>query len=257
VTFAGAEKVLHSFGSGTDGNEPDSGLIDAGGTLYGTTAFGGTNIGTVYKITPAGAEAVLYSVGELGTFPGGNLLNAGGTFYGATFAGGSFSMPCPAWGCGTVFKVTKAGAGALLYSFGGSDGQEPNGGLIEVGGKLYGTTTYGGTTGDGTVFDVTFAGAEKVLHVFGTGSDGGNPTAGLINVGGTLYGTTETGGTFGDGTVFSITLGGMETVLYSFGANGQADGSAPGGLINVGGVLYGTTSSGGSGGSGTVFAVTP
>jgi uncharacterized repeat protein (TIGR03803 family) len=62
------------------------------------------------------------------------------------------------------------------------------------------------------------------------------------------------GGT-GAGTVFSITPGGTEKVLHSFG-NGT-DGRNPSGiLIEVKGALYGTNSSGGTQGYGTVFALT-
>jgi uncharacterized repeat protein (TIGR03803 family) len=45
----------------------------------------------------------------------------------------------------------------VLHSFGGQgDGSGPNGSLINVGGKLYGTTTEGGgTCGCGTVFAIT------------------------------------------------------------------------------------------------------
>ena len=49
------EKVLYSFGSGTDGFAPYSGLVfDAAGNLYGTTYYGGTySRGTVFELTPA------------------------------------------------------------------------------------------------------------------------------------------------------------------------------------------------------------
>jgi len=48
------EKVLHNFGSGMDGADPNASLIwDAAGNLYGTTTQGGTHGGgTVYEITP-------------------------------------------------------------------------------------------------------------------------------------------------------------------------------------------------------------
>jgi uncharacterized repeat protein (TIGR03803 family) len=48
-----AENVLHSFGSGTDGRNPYAGLINAKGTLYGTTYAGGAyGDGTVFSIVP-------------------------------------------------------------------------------------------------------------------------------------------------------------------------------------------------------------
>jgi uncharacterized repeat protein (TIGR03803 family) len=57
------------------------------------------------------------------------------------------------------------------------------------------------------------------------------------------------------GTVFSITAHGKETLLHSF--NPQPDGAHPmAGLIDVGGVFYGTTSVGGTNNDGTVFSLT-
>ena len=165
--------------------------------------------------------------------------------------------------------MSTRGAERVLYSFGStsSDGTYPSASLINVAGTLYGTTDYGGATSDvdGTVFSITPSGAEKVLHSFGKGTDGISPTAGLIDVNGTLYGTTFVGGrTIGGsyyGTVFSITTSGSEKVLHSFGK--RHDGAEPaGGLLNVKGVLYGTTEYGGADGhansdtGGTVFGVT-
>jgi uncharacterized repeat protein (TIGR03803 family) len=53
ITLSGEEKVLHSFAGGSDGAVPKAGLIDVGGTLYGTTSDGGTSkTGTVFALTP-------------------------------------------------------------------------------------------------------------------------------------------------------------------------------------------------------------
>jgi uncharacterized repeat protein (TIGR03803 family) len=52
ITLSGHETVLHSFGSGSDGLYPESGVIDVNGTLYGTTFSGGDEEGgTAYSIT--------------------------------------------------------------------------------------------------------------------------------------------------------------------------------------------------------------
>jgi uncharacterized repeat protein (TIGR03803 family) len=83
----------------------------------------------------------------------------------------------------------------VLHSFGDTpDGNDPNAGLINVNGTLYGTTSLGGAKNAGTVFSVTTTGNEKVLHSFAGGSDGKYPNAGLMNVNGTLYGTSLQGG---------------------------------------------------------------
>ena len=263
ITTGGVEKVLHSFGKGTDGNGPDGRLIDVTGTLYGTTGGGGAyNGGTVFSITTGGIEKVLHDFGKGtdGAFPVAGLIDVSGTLYGSTSAGG-------AYGSGTVFSITTGGIEKVLHNFGkGTDGRYPSADLVDVTGTLYGTTREGGTypcgsVSCGTVFSITTGGVEKVLHSFGKGTDGSNPQAPLIDVKGTLYSTTFEGGANACGgvtcgTVFSITTGGTEKVLHSFGKG--ADGRAPlAGLIDVKGVLFGTTGGGGAHGNGTVFSLTP
>ena len=151
-----------------------------------------------------------------------------------------------------------------LYSFqgGSGDGANPQAGLLDVEGTLYGTTESGGPNGYGTVFAIAPSGTETVLHYFGASSEDGTfPQAGLINVKGTLYGTTFQGGAHDLGTVFAITPSGTETVLYSF--MGKCNGSCTdaayplAGLLDVNGTLYGTTQEGGAGNYGTVFTITP
>ena len=216
VTPSGTGTELYSFKGGTiDGWYPTGNLLNVGGTLYGTTQYGGaSNNGTVFTVTPAGAEAVLYSFqgtsgGGDGAAPESALINVGTTLYGVTIVGG-------AHGSGTVFSVAPSGTETVLYSFGGtsSDGTKPNGSLLYTGGVFYGTTSSGGgssacTNGCGTVFSITPGGTETVLHAFTGGTDGAGPQAALIDVGGTLYGTTEYGGgacsfSQGCGTVFSV-----------------------------------------------------
>jgi uncharacterized repeat protein (TIGR03803 family) len=161
LTTNGAEQVIHAFtGIQGDGIRPFAGLIKSGGRLYSTTAGGGGgNQGTVFSITPAGAEHTLYSFNGSpgdGAEPETGLIKVGDTFYGTTSGGGSDND-------GTVFSVTKKGVETIVHSFqGGSDGAVPEGGLIDVNGTLYGTTqeggSHGGTCGDigcGTVFAIS------------------------------------------------------------------------------------------------------
>jgi uncharacterized repeat protein (TIGR03803 family) len=94
-------------------------------------------------------------------------------------------------------------------------------------------------------------------------NDGANPSAGLILSGNTLYGTTKGGGSGGNGAVFKMNRDGTGiTNLHSFAAGSgpfsnitNIDGASPNGLILYGNTLYGTTTSGGSSGNGTVFAL--
>jgi uncharacterized repeat protein (TIGR03803 family) len=259
VTPAGEEIMLYAFRGGADGANPTAGLIDVGGILYGTTSYGGANnYGTVFTITPGGAENVLYSFtgGNDGGNPMGRLVKFNGMLYGTTYTGGANHY------YGTVFSITTHGVEKVVYSFkDSSDGAYPTAGLVSIGQAFYGTSMYGAAH-LGTVFSVTPRGSFKVLHSFRGGRDGSEPVGDLINVGGTLYGVTYQGGStgcfdsLGCGTVFSGTPEKVETKVYSF--KGGSDGFNPdAGLINLGGMLYGTTASGGTDFNGTVFVITP
>lgn len=262
IAASGKESVLHRFTGYTDGANPYAGLIEVGGTFYGTTAGGGTHsAGTVYTISPSGSESVIYSFGARytdGSTPVAPLVNAGGTLYGTTAYGGESyrSKHCSSSGCGSIFKITASGAETIVYSFaGGKNGSMPMAALTNVGGTLYGTTSAGGTSNDGIVFKFAGANKETVLHTFKGGSDGAMPSSALTNVNGTLYGTTSAGGSSDEGTIFKITTAGKETVLYSFTGD---DGAIPeGGLVYSGGTLYGTTAAGGANGEGTIFSIAP
>jgi uncharacterized repeat protein (TIGR03803 family) len=210
ITPSGTETVLYSFAGGSnDGQSPSSGLIQGNdGNFYGTTANGGANgEGTIFKITPSGAETVLHSFvgGSDGATPYAGLIQGSdGNFYGTTWEGG-------ANGDGTVFKISSSGTETVLYSFAGgsNDGADPYAALIQGSdGNFYGTTGAGGTSNAGTVFKITPSGTETVLHFFAGGYDGASPYAGVIQGSdGNLYGTTAGGGASGIyGTVFKVTL---------------------------------------------------
>jgi uncharacterized repeat protein (TIGR03803 family) len=259
------ESIIYSFGTRQpDGVDPLLGLVELGGTLYGsTTKSTSSQYGTVYGVTTAAGETVLgvLTKGQGETIHGltavPNASGNGKTLYGVGYAGGRH-------GHGTVVKISRTGRVTVLYGFmGGTDGANPNTSLISINGTLYGTTAYGGRTsgcpldtGCGTVFSITPSGSENVVYRFTSlHSAAWVPEGGLVYYNGTIYGTTLYGGTHGDGAVFSLTPSGSEQVLYSFA--GGADGAYPnGGLTEVGGVLYGTTFDGGSVYDGTVFSVT-
>ena len=254
--------VVYSFKGGSDGANPFSGLVDVGGTLYGTTWFGGaTNSGTAFGVTPAGTETMLYSFqgGDDGLYPWSGLTNVDGILYGTTLQGGLGNY-------GTVFEVTTAGVKTTLHSFaGGLDGTLPVGGLIKSGADLYGTTSAGGdgsgcgTPGCGTVFKISMTGNEKVVFRFGNyQEDAIYPLGTLLAQNGELYGTTYNSYDFNTplGAVFETTKKGTESVLHLFGSG--TDGADPvGGLIEFNGTFYGTTESGGANEFGTVFSITP
>jgi uncharacterized repeat protein (TIGR03803 family) len=91
ITTSGSLTVLHNFGSGTDGRNPDASLLNVGGALYGTTAAGGEyGKGTIFKMTLTGKEKVLHSFGHGsdGATPLAGLVDVKGRLYGTTSAGG-------------------------------------------------------------------------------------------------------------------------------------------------------------------------
>jgi uncharacterized repeat protein (TIGR03803 family) len=101
---SGVEQTLHMFGSGADGSSPLAELIDIKGTLYGTTAQGGTGgWGTVFALDAiTGTETILVSFGGAtgGAQPLAGILHVKGTLYTTTAIGGS-------GGQGTVFALKK------------------------------------------------------------------------------------------------------------------------------------------------------
>jgi uncharacterized repeat protein (TIGR03803 family) len=150
----GKGRVLHSFTGRPDGAYPAASLINVKGTLYGTTSgggastCGGSGCGTVFSVSMAGAEHVVYSFSgpfRDGQNPVASLIEVSGALYGTTYAGGKNDQ-------GTVFCITRAGGERVLHTFSGGSGWGPSASLIDVNGTLYGTTHIGGTYDRGTVF---------------------------------------------------------------------------------------------------------
>ena len=243
-------------GSPGDGRNPNSYLLLASNTFYGTTYSGGSNgYGVVFKLNPGGSNyTVIKSFGRSpdAENPECALVLGSNTLFGTTQLGGTN-------GFGAIFKVDTNGSNyAQLYSFTGSpDGAYPIAGLALVSNTLYGTTTSGGTNGVGTVFKINTDGSGYAeLISFAGAPDGATPYAGLILSGNTLYGGTSGGGSNGVGTVFKINTDGSGYRILKHCST--ATGSNPwGNLMLSGNTFYGTTTAGGpvSSNYGTVFKI--
>jgi uncharacterized repeat protein (TIGR03803 family) len=105
------------------------------------------------------------------------------------------------------------------------------------------------------------SGAEKTIFEFRGGDSGAQPNGPLItDPAGNFLGTTSAGGSHacerGCGTVFKLSPKGQEKTLYEF--QGGEDGGYPGASLvaDGSGNLYGTTTSFGLNGHGTIFKVT-
>lgn len=233
-------------------------------TAAQSTYGGGNGAGTVYKLTHQSSG---WTLDPISTFAGGGanpyagvVFGPNGSLYGTTTKGSLHG------GNGTVFNLSPSPTvcktvfcpwmETLLYAFQGSPhGYGPGLGdlTFDQEGNIY-----------GIVYELKPSGGvwtETVLHTFGYG-DGAYPYSRVIfDNAGNLYGTTWGGGAQGDGTVFEMTYaagsGWTDTVLYSFDTAGDGGNPYAGLIFDSSGNLYGATSSGGSGGGGTVFKLTP
>jgi uncharacterized repeat protein (TIGR03803 family) len=285
------ESVLYSFCANSkcpDGAFPSGSLVfGKDGALYGTTALGGAGLpgcensvigcGTIFKLVQSGSgntETVLYSFCTTncadGAAPNGGLIfGKDGALYGTTFS----SCIAQNHDCGTVFKLKRSGSQyteTTLYNFakGGYGNGLVAGVIFDKEGAIWGTAYYGGGeyTGNlGSVFKLTRSGSgytQSFVYKFKGGSDGSNPFGGLtLGNHGMLYGTTQGGGHGNSdyGTVFTLTPSGSSyrhRVIHRFT---MSEGTNPEGslILDKHGLLYGTATSRGSGGWGTVFKLEP
>jgi uncharacterized repeat protein (TIGR03803 family) len=181
---AWSEQIIHFFGVGGDGFDPEGGLtVDAAGNLYGTTYSGGTpGGGTAFKLSPPSSaggswteeiiHSFAYSTSDGAAPVATMILDKAGNLYGTTLFGGT---PCiynaQNYGCGSVFRLSPvAGSTAwdetILDFFPETVGnpRQPAASLLfDNLGNLYGTTVGGGRysctfdegDGCGTVFALT------------------------------------------------------------------------------------------------------
>jgi uncharacterized repeat protein (TIGR03803 family) len=233
--------VLYTFKNYEDASEPGP-LLEFKGGLYGSSDNGGdSDSGTVFAVTTAGKERVVYDFkGGYSALQGGSsrLTALNGALYGTTLSGGGGSNS------GTIFSISPKGKLRWVYAFqGGKDGSNPGSNVVALNGALYGVTNSGGAYGDGTVYTVSTSGKERVLYSFKPRYDASKPWGELIAVNGVLYGTAG-GGKHNSGAIFSVTTSGKERVIYDF--KGGTAGSNPNSLLFLNNILYGTLRYGGA-----------
>jgi uncharacterized repeat protein (TIGR03803 family) len=285
--------VIHNFTGGSDGANPHVGVtLDRSGNIYGTAYAGGAGYGTAYKLAHHGsgwALSPLYSFkgnpGNDGAGPDSSfVINSSGVLYGTTIAGGPYTY-CGIFdgykGCGTVFTLqptpnppptpeTPWGE-KIVYQFTlEPDGAYPRNSIVfDSSGKLYGTASNGGGNNgtSGVIWELFPQGNswhEIPIYIFTGDTDGGQPLSGAVfGTDGNLYATASEDGEheFGCcGTVVQLVnpgTGWTQNTLYAF-TDGN-DGSTPyGGVIqDAAGNLYGTTTTDGANGGGTVFEMSP
>jgi len=256
IDTAGNERVLYTFKGFSDGCLPTQGVIvDEAGDLFGTaTQCGSSNLGTIFKLDTAGNFTLLHTFtggSSDGAYPrwGHLTMDEAGNLYGLAQIGGSTGCTLGK-GCGVLYKLSKNGKFALLYSFQGglSDGCGPGGSLVQdKAGNSYGTTEGCGAGGTGTIWKLSKKGEETVLHNFAlSASNGCYPYAGVARDSkGNLYGVTYYCGAYSYGALYELSAKGVFTLLHSFD---DYDGANPVGevLRTAGGTLFGTATTGGT-----------
>ena len=275
-------RTIYSFGSETNGGGPETLVAGSGGVLYGTSGSGGSaGIGSVYSLTPPASAGHAWTENLLYSYTGDDFIgqfNAlavgeGGVLYGVNSDGGS--------GFGEVYSLAPpadpggAWVYTALYDFTGfPNGANPTA-LVVNGGVLYGLASGGLSNGAGGIYSLTppaspdGAWTETVLCNFAV-RYGANFLGLAVGEGGVLYGVNRGAPGQVDGIAYSLTppqaTGGAWTfdVLYTFVGGGGP--KSPNALsIGSGGILYGSSRTGGTGagadcassGCGTIYSLTP
>ncbi len=258
--------TLYNFNGTTDAGNPAGSLyMDSSGNLYGTAPLSlFSNGGVIYEIPAGGQYTVLTSFPTNHGGPTAGLVaDSLGNLYGSALVGGPSQN-------GSIFELASGShAFSTVATFNGTDGSGPVGNLaVDHNGDLFGVTGEDGTANDGTVFEVA-AGSNTVTTLVTFNSiNGSNPTNGVyVDSSGNIYGTTEVGGdqsvrsslgVVGAGTVFEIAAGTHNlTTLYAFTGFNDGGYSQSSLIVDSSGNFYGTTSTGGTGGDGTVFELSP
>jgi hypothetical protein len=207
--------------------------------------------------------------------PSGLVIDRRGVLFGASFYGGKYSnFPPYGGGLGTLFSLAPPASPGGPWTEGvfsiGSQGvlDGPSTGVVlSRGGELYAATLYGGGYCCGALFALVppaFPGTPwtlRIIQSFGNPNiknDGQYPdTNVVIDASGVLYGTTGSGGAEGGGEVYSLappaSPGGAWTYTVLYAPPSSAEQLA----LGKDGVLYSTTSRGGTSNIGTLFSLAP
>jgi uncharacterized repeat protein (TIGR03803 family) len=293
--------LLHNFGNLPDGWQPWGSPTLVGSTLYGYTAYGGdAQSGAIFKVNTDGSGyQVVHSFGGLVVGPGDMVLAdgdsphhdslrvVGNELIGATVFGGDANQ-------GLLYAYNfVTGSYRIIHELNGmtkdypqgstTDGAQPHSNPMfsAADNVLYGLTSEGGSDGDGMLYRVNLDGTGfQVLRSFKKKDDKGfDPHGFVIQIGTVLFGMTREGGLTdtadptiapdGGGGVFAFDVSTSKyTVMHLFNPTPQTnpadnDGFGPdhGGLIAVGGSLYGLATMGGEfgkkGGDGILFQIQP
>ena len=237
-------QTIHEFGA-DGGTSPNKGSLIMGldGVLYGTTG------NMVFKIQGDGSgfqTLHIFDCPENGERPNVVVQAPDGTLYGTTESGGTRFR-------GTLFKISaNGGVFQKLLDLDGLDAESPTSLIMGSDGALYGTSRFAGTSGQGTVFKITVQQARVSVTVVREFDDAESSYPnGIVEDGnGKFFGT-------GAGFVFTMNVDGSGfQTFHEFRGAGDPENlvTAPGGML-FGTTFTGGTPADGSRGEGTVFGI--
>lgn len=240
LTVAGSNKLL--------GNTYDGGLANYGVTFTINTNGGNYNANSIYDFFGVGAN------------PTGSLLYVAsqGKYYSLTSNGGNTSSGMLVDVDSTNFTLTAN----FSFNDAGIDGGFPIGGIIKGNnGRVYGTSSKGGTNGFGTVFQFDANGVNFIKMAEFNNVAGSDPRGSLIETSnGKFIGMSFNGGSFNFGCIYEIdpTLPFPSTPVQKLALSSGLGTYPRGGLIKSNhGSYYGLTSSGGVNNDGVLFEYNP
>ncbi len=222
---------------------------DSRGVLYGET------ISEIFKFTPPNQVSKFLDMDDLGgTFiPKGLFQASNGYLYGSTLVG--------PYSFGSLFRTNSDGEVTLIHEFEQddleTDGAIPAGPLVEVDGRIFGTTRVGGKYNGGTLFEIQTNDQLQTLHHFNRAGISfpsimaPKPLISIGNGSGAFITIDYSGGDAGLGRIVGLIPSKRDVALHSFRG---WDGAGPFELIRASdGHFYGITLEGGVFNRGTLF----
>jgi uncharacterized repeat protein (TIGR03803 family) len=224
--------------------------------FYGMTSEGGIyNAGTIFKTDEGGnnLQIIYTAVSTEGKAPCPGLCETDdGKLYGIATYGGKYEV-------GVIFQWDPAtNAYVKKFDFAGKEtGNFPHGSLMVAdNGKIYGTTSEGGSNYDGVLFEWDPSTDTYTKKFEFDGQNGMYPWSALIQAkNGKLYGMTYQGGSYNNGVIFEWDIE-NDTLIKKIDLNGTDRGGYPynSSLYQASnGKLYGITSFGGNLNNGILF----
>jgi uncharacterized repeat protein (TIGR03803 family) len=240
LTPAGQFTLLYTFspnsaGHFPNGAEPTSLVEGADGFLYGVASSGGqfsglavSQPGNIFKIGKSGSGfQIIHTFCSApnctdGALPNSLMLSSDANFYGTAAGGGTFQgQSCQSFGCGTIFRLTPAGAFTVLHTVNGtSDGSDVSSLTLASDGNFYGPASFFNGAGApifGGIFRMTPNGDFTMIHNFPFPQV---PVSALVQApNGLLYGAAVHYQSNGVASIFQISLSGAYQEIYQSGSS--------------------------------------